>query len=543
MQNAKCNSARFTRGQCRRGGIYIAVLGTSLVVSLLALCALMGQRIQNRMLIAAADIRQAQLNADAAVELALLEMKQNTNWRSTLISGDWFVGRGTTAGSCSVNVLDPIDSNLADDADEPVVIRGIGLSGDAEQRCEITIDSRRQPIDILRASAGAGGILAGQSTFDWSTIISAYSGIGIGTALSYAALPTADQLEFARNPSINLNLDYWDNDPPGLPSADFDGPRSHDGHTASLRVDRNNKRGGAGNRLQVGLLKPNTTYRVSINVHPDLQLLETAEFKLFMIVEYVNGTYVELPGATTLALTFLMNGWSTISASITTPAWTEEPANVYLVVNSDTLLGNANRFYVDNAHIHEEVTGRLLYGQALGPTIANPNGIYWIDCGGGKLLVEQSRIFGTLVVLNPGPGSAIANGPIRMAPAKPGYPALMVNGNFSIRATPRMLNEAETGVNFNPSNMPYEFNNPLANPTDIQNDDGYPSEIQGLVAVSGNLTFENSPRLRGQVIVGGNVSGTYNLNYQPYSMINPPPGFYSYRYDIRPTSVRKVVSP
>jgi hypothetical protein len=511
-------------------------------VSLLALCALMGQRIQNRMLVAASDIRQAQLNADAAVELALLGMKQNANWRSTLTSGDWFVGRGTTAGSCTVNVSDPIDSNLADDPDEPVVVLGIGAAGDAEQRCEITVESRRQPIDILRASANAGGIITGQSTFDWSAIISAYSGIGIGTTLSFAALPTADQFEFARNTSFNTNLDYWDNDPPGLPSADFNGPREHAGHFACLRVDRDDKRGGAGNRLQVALLKPNTAYQVSIEVHPNLSLLETNRFKLFMLTEYVNGTYVESAGSTT-AIGWLANAWTTITATITTPDWTEEPSNVYVVVNSDHASGFASRFYLDNIRVYENVTGRLLYGQALGPTLANPNGIYWINCGGGKLIVERSRIFGTLVVLNPGPGSAIANGPIRMAPAKPGYPALMVHGNFAIRSTPRVLNEAEMGVNFNPSNMPYDFNNPAANPTDSLANDGYPSEIQGLVAVSGNLTCENTPRLRGQVIAGGTVSGAYNLNYQPYSMINPPPSFYTYRYDVRPASVRKVVLP
>jgi hypothetical protein len=522
------------------------VLGTSLIVSLLGLCAIMGQRIQNRMLVAASDVRQAQLNADAAVELALLSMKQNSSWRTTLSNGDWFVGRGTTAGSCTVNVSDPVDSNVADDPDEPVVIRGIGIAGDAEQRFEITVDSRRQPIDILRVSANAGGIIAGQSSFDWNTVISAYSGVGIGTTLSYSGLPTADQFEFARNTSFNVNDEHWDNDPPGLPSSAFNAPQGFGGHAACLRVDRNSKRAGAGNRLQVGLLKPSTSYRVSIEVHPDLDVLETAEFKLFMIVEYADGTYTELPGGTTLSLTSLMNGWRTITASITTPAWTEEPANVYLVINSDTLLGNARRFYVDNAHVHEEVTGRLFYGQTLAPTISNPNGIFWIDCGGGKLLIERSRILGTLVVLNPGPGSAIANGPIHMSPAVPGYPVLMVNGNFAIRSTPRFLNEAESGVNFNPSGMPYEFNNPLAGSTDASptgNNDSYPSEVQGLVAISGNLTLENTPRLRGQVIVGGTVTGTYNLNYQPYSMINPPPKFYGYRYDPRPTSARKVVLP
>jgi hypothetical protein len=540
---ASCNSdRRLTRRQRRRGGVYIAVLGTSLIVSLLGLCALMGQRIQNRMLVAASDIRQAQLNADTAVELALLTMKQDSNWRNTLSSGDWFVGRGTTAGTCSVSVTDPVDANLADDADEAVLIQGIGGQGDAEQRCEMVVEARREPVDILRASANAGGIIAGQSSFGWSAIMTAYSGAGVGTTISYSSLPTASQFEFARNTSVTTNADYWDNDPPGLPTSNFNAPQGFGGHVASLRVDRSDKRAGAGNRLQVALLKPNTSYQVTIEVHPDLAVGQTNRFKVFMITEYVDGTYVESAGSTT-TITWLANVWTTCTATITTPAWSEEPANVYLVVNSDHVSGQASRFYVDNIHVYENVTGRLLFGQALGPTVANPSGIYWIDCGGGKLLVERSRILGTLVVRNPGAGSAIANGPIHMSPAKPGYPALIVDGNFAIRSTSRMLNEAEYVANFNPGGMPYEFNNPSGASTDSNLNDGYPSEVQGLVAVSGNLTFENSARVRGQVIVGGSVSGAYSLNYQPGSMINPPPSFYGYRYDTRPISVRKVVLP
>jgi hypothetical protein len=322
-------------------------------------------------------------------------------------------------------------------------------------------------------------------------------------------------------------------------------PQGFGGHAATLRVDRNDKRAGAGNRLQVALLKPATSYQVSVEVHPDLDTLESNRFKLFMITEYVDGTYVESTGSTT-AITWLANVWTTCTATIVTPNWSEQPANVYIVVNSDHTNGTPERFYIDNIHVYENVTGRLLYGQALGPTVANPNGIYWIDCGGGKLLVERSRILGTLVVRNPGAGSGIANGPIRMTPAKPGYPSLIVDGNFGISGTSRALNEAESGVNFNASGMPFEFNNPAANSTDAAPsgiNDSYPSEILGLVAVSGNLAFANSQRVRGQVIVGGTVSGAYDLNYHPGSMINPPPGFYDYRYETRPTSVRKVVLP
>src|SRR5262245_59134912 len=126
----------------RRAGVYVVVLGTSLVVGLLGLSALVAQRVQNRMLTSSNDVRQAQLNAHSAVELALLTMKTDTNWRTSQSNGAWFTGGATGAGTCSVSVTDPADSDLADDANEPVTIRGIGYSGKAEQRFDVSVDPR-----------------------------------------------------------------------------------------------------------------------------------------------------------------------------------------------------------------------------------------------------------------------------------------------------------------------------------------------------------------------------------------------------------------
>ncbi len=225
----------------RTGGIYIAVLGTALIVALLGMSALIGQRLQNRMLVAESDIRQAELNAKSAVELGLLTMKQDTNWRTNFSNGDWFVKRGTNSGTCTLNVTDRIDSSLSNDPDDPFVMLGIGYSGQAVQRFELTVDPRRSPTDVLSSGASAGGLIAGQnSSVDWNTVINAYS--SIGTAITYSSLPTADQFEFGRNVSFNSNLDDWENQPPGLPQSSFNGPVSFSSHLACLRVDRSDKR-------------------------------------------------------------------------------------------------------------------------------------------------------------------------------------------------------------------------------------------------------------------------------------------------------------
>jgi hypothetical protein len=222
---------------------------------------------------------------------------------------------------------------------------------------------------------------------------------------------------------------------------------------------------------------------------------------------------------------------------------------------------NDEDFIIDDFEIRETTTGRFIYRKILSPSVntlytgapTNAQGIYWINCQGNRLVIERSRIVGTLLVLNPGPNSCVADGPINWAPAVTGYPALLVNAdspanaNFSLRATNRVLNEAELDVNYNPTGAPYDFANSLCNPTDTAPNDIYPSEIRGLIVIKNDLTYQNNPVIRGQVIVGGdlsNSSGTLDVEYQPDSLLNPPPGFWApYSYVRRPASARKVVLP
>jgi hypothetical protein len=155
---AICNFRSIARGPARRqGGVYIAVLGSAMIIALLGMCAMIGQRIENRLVVASSDIRQAQMNANTAVELAILAIKQDTNWRTTYTNGNWFTNRSTGIGSCTANVVDPIDATLSGGADDPVVITGIGYSGGAEQRVQVTVDPVKNPYGCLRSAVAAGG--------------------------------------------------------------------------------------------------------------------------------------------------------------------------------------------------------------------------------------------------------------------------------------------------------------------------------------------------------------------------------------------------
>jgi hypothetical protein len=110
-----------------------------------------------------------------------------------------------------------------------------------------------------------------------------------------------------------------------------------------------------------------------------------------------------------------------------------------------------------------------------------------------------------------------------------------------------MLSEDENQVNFNPAGASYEFNNAVCSATDTAANDIYPSEIRGLVVIRNNLTFQNRPVIRGQLVVGNDISsssGELEVEYQSDALLNPPPGFLDpYAYIRRPTSARKVVLP
>jgi hypothetical protein len=573
---AFCNSNRVRAHRpCRHrtGGIYITVLGSALIISLLALSALVGQRIQNRIVTQSADIRQAQLNAVTAVELGMLTIKQNGNWRGLRDGQSFlFTSRSTGSGSsCSLEAPDAA-SDAVDIADRPVRLVGIGRHGPiaggaprptAEQRLELIVEPWRTPHDCLKPGSSA--------TPDWQTIMDYYGGppmsaSGVGTKLEITSLPDrAPPLgsSFAQNVSVTFNDWYWDradqiaSGAPEFASSNVDRLENTLGHQACLEVQRSDRKGGVANRLKAWLLKPNTQYRVDVQIYAGL-LGNT--FKAFLITETAGDIEV-ISGSTASIIAAVGLSWQDRSFTVTTPAWTTHPDNVYLAINTNTAGGSAADFYLDNIDVYE--TGaRFIYQTVLGPGVnqlysgapTNSQGIYWLDCQNTtKLVIERSRIFGTLLVENPGPGSCIDYGPVHMSPAVPGYPTLLVcnaGGNaFAIRATPDPssdpsdddLKEGANGTNFNPTGAAHKTLG-----TDSDQSDAYDSEIRGLLVVSGALDYANNPTIRGRILVGGSATGTPAFTYLPDSLLNPPPplgGFYTYRYDRRPASMSKAVVP
>lgn len=594
----------------RRGSVYLAVLGTAMIVSVLALSSLALQRVQNRMLTSSSDIRQAQHNAETAVELGLLAIKDNANWRTTYANGSWFANRSLGDGSCSLAVTDS-DGNLADDPTDTILMTGIGTSESSEQRVVRIVDAYAQPLGCLNSSVAVGDMLAlsggailraansglitansasvsssnlygrvravtitggnynGSSTQvaaadrptmpNWSTVFDYYR--NYGTEISVGSLPSTPP-PLAKNGNMNSAVNGvivdWIGDPPGateVASVAQTGSVFNllGGGAYSLQVsNRNTWYVGAAQRID-SVVKPGQAYYVEAWVRFASVLPTTRNFG---ITCYTKGTGNAAPlvdGGTSWpnqSPSSLSNGWRKLTATITAPAWSGDLEYAYIkVAGADTY--NTGDFYLDDVSIREVSTGRFLYKQAIGPGnnpygAENADGLYWINCGGNRIVIERSRICGTLLLVNPGAGSVIGPGAVSFSPARPGYPALLVDADSAASAdinlamSNRMLSEAEDSVNYNLAGVPHGSLG-----TDSDFNDTFPSEIQGLVVVESDVAFQNNVLVHGSVIAGGNVTstgGSLEVNYRPDALYAPPPGFTgAWKAITRPLSARKVV--
>jgi hypothetical protein len=384
---------------------------------------------------------------------------------------------------------------------------------------------------------------------DWTSVFQYYR--DNASTLDINSLPqTVPNL--GRNTSFDVDTSYWTGSATGLPTATLEQKTDVGTHAACARVkDRAALTAGASQYVD-HFVKMGISYNITVQICPN-----SAVLNIFRVKLATKGTLSSVQTSQSSAVTIVAGNWQDVTVTLTAPVWSGnlEYARVTIDTDSTSPLASTNDFYVDNLDIRENVVGRFIYRQVLGTGVntlyagapTNAQGIYKIDCGGQKLVIERSRIVGTLLVINPGANSCVKDGPINWRPAVAGYPALLVDADtptsadFSILATNRALGEKENGVNYNPSGATSdEFG------VDADTNDIYPSQIRGLIAIRHDLVYQNRSLIKGQVIVGNNIansSGELEVDYQPDSLLSPPNGFWTYTYPRRTGSTQKVVLP
>ena len=425
----------------RRASIYVMVLGTSLVVSVIGLSALLAIRIKRRTVELTIDFAQARLHAQSAIELGFRRISSDPNWRTTYPNGVWEADRPIGTGTFTLEGTDPDGLPLSNDVMDDLVLTGIGVQGDSRYKLRVTLVAQPQPLTCLEASLHAGNDLSlfAPSTVYGNQVISANNKIAAtGAPTVYPDMESVNGFSGTLSPGAQRLLD----EPRTMPA-------------------------------------PATVFDYYKN----------------------NGTWINIANIP------IENGVRTIADTVIAPI-----LNPYGAINA--------------------------------------LGIYVIDCQGEIIQIRDSRIIGTLVLLNTSSGSCVYNS-INWEPAVANYPALLVEGKLDLVYTNASLVEA-IGVNLNPLGVPY------LGEEDTLLDDVYPSRIKGLIYLSGDsgTATDQIPggysqsihvTIDGVMVVGDSYAQTINpsnldLTYRQTLLDNPPPGFFDPpKMVISPGTWRQVV--
>lgn len=569
-----------------RGSTYLVVLGAATLVAIFGLMSICQQRIQRRSLIESNDMCQARWLAQIAIRLGILTIQSDSDWRSTFSESGANDEVDLNFGTFALEVTDPYDGDLTDDATDPILLTGIGRSGDAEQRMEMTLHAKKRPHDCLQyafcindsmlddtdatiradrpmsariAEINSGHLYAdveaetisGTTYHGQTTVVSSEDRVTVpamdaiveyylanGTTININQLPLETpnlikNADMERGDGDDQPIDDWY--PPPNPPNDVscelvqDDSIAYSG-TYSLFV-KNREAWNAGPVQFVDdWVQPGSTYTLGVWIY-------STSTCWYGFAWYTKGTQDSGNWIYSSTTYVSRNAWRYVTVTMTSPGWSGDLEMSFIKIRNASGTGEPD-FYIDDITIKESILssqGRFFYRQLLSPNhnpfsvSTNPEGIYIIDCAGLNLFIERSRILGTLVLKNPGSGTQIRSGPIHCSPAVPGYPAIIVykttlgTNNLAIGATRAGLSEADNGVNFNPAGAGYDS---LGEDADMN--DTLPSEIRGLVIVGGDISFSGDTLIRGAVLGNDDLlesHGTLRIDHDPTVLHNPPPGF------------------
>lgn len=135
----------------RRGGMYIAVLSTSLLVVVMGLGALLAARTRFEAATADRDGFAARWYAQSAIELGLLYMRGHPDWRTNPGQGGWVVKQPIGIGVASLTVSEVADGD-ADPLNNDWVLLGVGTAGNATRKIELLVKGGATPSSLRRVT-------------------------------------------------------------------------------------------------------------------------------------------------------------------------------------------------------------------------------------------------------------------------------------------------------------------------------------------------------------------------------------------------------
>ena len=143
----------------RQGSVYVMVLASSMILTTIGLGALLAIRVQRRSNQMTQDMAEARLHAQSAVELGLLFVQTDPNWRSVWSNGMWMSDQSLDDGTYSIKGVDPDDGDLADSEYDLLVLTGVGTCGIARHQTQVTLVPDIMPLEALNTCIHTSGLL------------------------------------------------------------------------------------------------------------------------------------------------------------------------------------------------------------------------------------------------------------------------------------------------------------------------------------------------------------------------------------------------
>lgn len=558
------------RRHVRHGSIYISVLGASMLLMLIGTTAVLCMRTQDMTISAQNDFAEAGLYARTGLEMGMFYINTNPSWRTMRGNGTWVLNQPVGEGSFSLSASDPIDNNVTGANNHPVILTATGRKGQAVYKMQVRLEVGSQSNSCLAVSMTSGDnttITASTVTGDQSIasnrdmtaggrsvvnanveakgnirggiyakatrIISARRVlpaadhvldyyVANGTPISRSSVPLWTQTQMLVNPSFETDVTGWYTYSADHPPKLARDTTQHKDGGSSLRVsNRKSTTDVAAQDLPPGSLQNGDIYFVDLPIR--LTAAGTAQ-----VTVTLQSTGDGTQSFCTPLQNVAANTWTDVQGTVVL-SWTGTltGATIWIALsNTATYYMDAVTMYDATYPVGSYVIDRRLLSPSSNPfgTQTNSQGIYVIDCGGKNIYIGNSRIVGTIVLLNAGSNTTI-QGPVTWEPAVPNYPALMTNSTITVGFGTASLSESALNVNFNPPDTPYPYVGGTANSVSTDN---FPSFVSGLIYSKSNLNFTNSPTIAGVVVVNNQItvfSAALNLTFRNVCLSNPPPGF------------------
>jgi hypothetical protein len=115
----------------RRATVYAAVLGVSLIITIIGLSAIAATRVRNREAALVADAAKARFYAQSYIDLTIFRLRADPTWRAKILSNVWSADEALAEAILAYKLVDENDGLLLGDDTQPVRLHAKATVGKA----------------------------------------------------------------------------------------------------------------------------------------------------------------------------------------------------------------------------------------------------------------------------------------------------------------------------------------------------------------------------------------------------------------------------